>query len=106
MTIRRRLAIAAAVTVAVAVAAASLASYLAVRARLLGEVDDSLRQQVQRVLREGPRALPPPGVFERGDRFGGPQVYSQVVTPQTGITEGSADSRGDDRDGDRRRRAW
>lgn len=103
MTIRRRLAIAAAVTVAVAVAAASLASYLAVRARLLGEVDDSLRQQVQRVLREGPRALPPPGVFERGDRFGGPQVYSQVVTPQTGITEGSADSRGDDRDGDRRR---
>ena len=98
MTIRRRLAIAAAITVAVAVAAASLASYLAVRARLLGDVDDSLRQQVERVMREGERALPPPGIFQRGERFGGPQVYSQIVTPGTGITEGSADARGGDRD--------
>lgn len=92
MTIRRRLAIATAITVALAVAAASLASYLAVRARLLGEVDDSLRQRVERITREGPRGLPPPGIFERSDRFGGPQVYSQVVTPETGLTEGSADA--------------
>ena len=108
MTIRRRLAIAAAITVAVAVAVASLASYLAVRARLLSEVDDSLRQQVERVMREGPRALPAPGVFARDGGFGGPQLYSQVVTPATGVTEGSADSRHGDRDrrgrGDRRER--
>lgn len=101
MTIRRRIAIATAITVAVAVAAASLASYLAVRARLQGDVDASLRQQVERVLRVGPRGLPPPGIFQRGDRFGGPQVYSQVVTPQTGLSDGTA-RRGDRRrDGDR-----
>ena len=102
MTIRRRLAIAAAVTVAVAVAAASLASYLAVRARLLGEVDDSLRRQVERVMHDGPRALPGPGIFRRGDRFGGPQMYSQVITPRTGITDGSGDARGGARDRGRR----
>ena len=100
MTIRRRIAIATAITVAVAVAAASLASYLAVRARLQGDVDASLRQQVERVLRVGPRGLPPPGIFQRGDRFGGPQVYSQVVTPRTSLSDGAA-SRGDRRrDGD------
>lgn len=97
MSIRRRLAVAAAIAVALAVAAASLASYLAVSARLMGEVDDSLRQQAERVLRDGPRALPPPGVFRRGDRFGGPQVYSQVITVDTPTTRG--DGRGDRRGG-------
>ena len=62
MSIRRRLAIGAALAVALAVAAASLASYVAVRAQLRGDVDDSLRQQVERVQREGARALPPPGI--------------------------------------------
>ena len=91
MTIRRRLALAAAIAVAVAVAAASLASYIAVRAQLQGDVDDSLRQQVERVLREGQRALPPPGSFIRDRRFGGPQVYSQLVTAASGESEGSGD---------------
>mgnify|MGYP003334971788 CR=1 FL=1 len=79
------------VAVAVAVAAASLASYLAVRARLLGDVDDSLRQQVERVAREGPRALPPPGGFMREPGFGGPQVYSQVVTGSSVTTDGAGE---------------
>jgi len=83
------MAIAAAVAVAVAVAAASLASYVAVRARLLGSVDASLRQQMERVLSEGARALPPPGEFRRGGRFGGPQVYSQIVTPASDLSDGS-----------------
>jgi len=93
VSIRRRLALAAAIAVAVAVAAASLASYLAVRARLQGDVDASLRQQVERVLREGPRALPPPGEFRRGGGLGGPQVYSQIVTSSTPDSSGEGDDR-------------
>lgn len=93
MSIRRRLAIGAALAVALAVAAASLASYVAVRAQLRGDVDDSLRQQVERVQREGARALPPPGIFRRGERFGGPQVYSQVVTADTPVSAGAGDRR-------------
>jgi len=92
------MAIAAAVAVAVAVAVASLASYVAVRARLLGNVDASLRQQVERVLSAGARALPPPGEFRRGGRFGGPQVYSQIVTPSSELSEGSGGRRRRDRD--------
>jgi two-component system sensor histidine kinase MprB len=103
MTIRRRLALAAAIAVAVAVAVASLASYVAVRARLLGDVDDSLRQQVERVVRDGARALPPPGGFMREPGFGGPQVYSQVVTSTSATSAGGADRgrRGRDRRGER-----
>lgn len=99
MTIRRRLALAAAVAVAVAVVVASLASYLAVRARLLSDVDDSLRQQVERVLREGERALPSPGGFMRAPGFGGPLVYSQVVTSTSAPSAGGGDRsrRGRDR---------
>lgn len=97
MSIRRRLAIGAAVAVALAVAAASLASYVAVRAQLRGNVDDSLVQQAERVQREGARALPPPGIFRRGGRLGGPQVYSQVVTPDTPVSEGGGDRRRGDR---------
>jgi two-component system sensor histidine kinase MprB len=93
------MAIAAAVAVAVAVAAASLASYVAVRARLLGSVDASLRQQMERVLSEGARALPPPGEFRRGGRFGGPQVYSQIVTPASDLSDGSDQRRVRDRRG-------
>lgn len=103
MTIRRRLALAAGIAVAVAVVVASLASYLAVRARLLGEVDDSLRQQVERVLREGERALPAPGGFMREPGFGGPQVYSQVVTSTSSPSAGDGDRGhgGRDRRGER-----
>lgn len=93
MSIRRRLAIGAALAVALAVAAASLASYVAVRAQLRGDVDDSLIQQAERVQREGATALPPPGIFRRGERLGGPQVYSQVVTVDTPVSEGGGDRR-------------
>ena len=98
MSIRRRLAIAAALAVALAVAAASLASYVAVRAQLRGDVDDSLRQQLERVLREGAAALPPPGIFRRGGRFGGPQVYWQVVTADTPLSPGGREGRRERRD--------
>ncbi len=83
MSIRRRLAVGAGLAVAIAVAAASLIAYFAVRTQLRDTVDDSLREQAVRVVREGSSALPPPGEFRRGDRFGGPQVYAQVVTPGT-----------------------
>lgn len=89
------MAIGAAVAVALAIVLASLASYLAVRARLLGTVDDSLRQQVERVLRQGPRALPMPGEFRADRRFGDPQVYSQVVTPSSPVADGAGDRRRD-----------
>lgn len=91
MSIRRRVAIAAAVAVAVAVAVASLASYVAVRARLLATVDSSLRTLVERGLNA--RALPPRGEFRRGERFGGPLVYSQIVTPSSDLSEGSGERR-------------
>jgi len=92
VSIRRRVAIAAAVAVAVAVAVASLASYVAVRARLLATVDSSLRTLVERGLNA--RALPPRGEFRRGERFGGPLVYSQIVTPSSDLSEGSGERRG------------
>jgi two-component system, OmpR family, sensor histidine kinase MprB len=95
MTIRRRLSLSAAVAVAVAVALASFAGYVAVRAKLRGEVDDSLRarvaaiQQVAAVRLQGPAflpgegpgsiPLPPPPTSER---FGGAVGYVQVVSPR------------------------
>ena len=91
MTIRRRLALAAAIAVAVAVAAASLASYLAVRTRLQGDVDDSLRQQVQRVLDGGPAGRLPPGALRGGRAVGAPQMYVRVVAPGS-LGPGRADS--------------
>ncbi|MDQ3936907.1 MAG: two-component sensor histidine kinase, partial [Actinomycetota bacterium] len=51
MTVRRRLALTAAVAVAVAVALASVASYVAVRSKLRGEVDSSLRERAEAVQR-------------------------------------------------------
>jgi two-component system sensor histidine kinase MprB len=62
VTIRRRLSLTAAVAVAVAVALASVASYVAVREKLRGEVDDSLRERaaaVQDFARRDPGG--PPG---------------------------------------------
>ena len=85
MTLRRRLAIGAAIAVALAVAAASLSAYLVTRTRLLGDVDQGLQQQIARVLRDGTlNSLggPPPGLDHHGgNRFGGPQYYSQAINP-------------------------
>jgi len=85
VSLRRRLAIGAAIAVALAVAAASLSAYLVTRTRLLGDVDSGLQQQITRVLRDGNlngvSGGPLPGRDRRpGNRFGGPQFYSQAVT--------------------------
>ena len=45
MTFRRRLTVASAASVAVAIAVSSVVFYVAVRAQLLGQVDDSLRDR-------------------------------------------------------------
>ena len=69
MTVRRRLTLSAAVAVAVAVALASVASYVAVRSKLRGEVDDSLRERavaVQRFAQRDPTG--PQGRFARDPR--------------------------------------
>ncbi|HEX8051844.1 MAG TPA: HAMP domain-containing sensor histidine kinase [Thermoleophilaceae bacterium] len=71
MTIGRRLSLSAAVAVAVAVALASVASYVAVRSKMRGEVDNSLRDRaaaVTRFAREDPGG--PEG--RRGGEAGGP----------------------------------
>jgi two-component system, OmpR family, sensor histidine kinase MprB len=86
MTLRNRLALAAAVAVALAVAGGCIASYLAVRAKMRGEVDTSLRQranELSSLAQNGPgpmgdqpfsKPLPEP-------RFGGAPGYAQVVAP-------------------------
>lgn len=96
MSLRKRLALGAGVAVAIAVAAASLIAYFSVRAQLRGNVDDSLRAQAALVINKGARALPPPGQFRRGTRFGGPQVYSQVVTPSSPDVDVRGGGPGDD----------
>jgi two-component system sensor histidine kinase MprB len=85
--IARRLSIAAAVAVAVAVALASVGAYVAVRAKLRGEVDSSLRdragaiQQVATRARElGIRVPAPPPPGEEA-RFGGAEGRVQFVAP-------------------------
>ena len=86
MTIGRRLSLTAAVAVAVAVALASVASYVAVRSKLRGEVDDSLRERaaaVQVFAQRDPggpggrrggggRPGPPPGGIRGGQPPDGP----------------------------------
>jgi two-component system sensor histidine kinase MprB len=67
VTVRRRLSLTAAVAVAVAVALASVASYVAVRSKLRGEVDASLRERAEAVQRF---ALADPG--GPAGRLGGP----------------------------------
>lgn len=99
MTLRQRIAAAAGIAVAVAVVAAAVAIYLAVRAELWGQVDDSLRTRAAQLA-----TLPPPHASddddekregEHGDsyrsddlrpgdesaRFGGAPGYTQVVEP-------------------------
>jgi two-component system sensor histidine kinase MprB len=63
VTVRRRLSLSAAVAVAVAVALAAVASYVAVRDRLRDEVDSSLRERAEGVVRfaRGGPGGPAPG---------------------------------------------
>ncbi|HXD58791.1 MAG TPA: hypothetical protein VN606_12765, partial [Thermoleophilaceae bacterium] len=65
LSLGSRLSIAAAVAVAVAVALASTASYVAVRAKLRGQVDSALQSrvgQVDSVKQALAAGQPPPGV--------------------------------------------
>jgi two-component system, OmpR family, sensor histidine kinase MprB len=85
-TIERRMSTAAAVAVAVAVALASVGAYVAVRAKLRGEVDSSLRDRaatVQRFIGRAPFSggipVPPPAGGEA--RLGGAEGRLQFITP-------------------------
>lgn len=87
MTIRRRLSFAAASAVAIAVALASVGAYVAVRAKLRGEVDSSLRGRAATVQQLSKRAqslgIQMPGPLpDAGDaRFGGAAGRLQFVAP-------------------------
>jgi two-component system sensor histidine kinase MprB len=97
MTITRRLALAAAAAVAVAIALASLGAYIAVRSKLLDEVDSTLRKRAETIQRLAPEAatlagapranrgphgqpLPPPP--RDAKRFGGAVGDVQLVSPE------------------------
>ena len=71
MTVRRRLTLSAAVAVAVAVALASVASYIAVRSKMRGEVDDSLRARATAVQHFAQRDPDGPGGRQSRDARGG-----------------------------------
>jgi two-component system sensor histidine kinase MprB len=90
MTIRRRLSVAAAAAVAIAVALASLGSYVAVRAKMRGEVDSSLRQRTEEIQAiasqtdrngNGPVAPSSSKGAAAGARFGGATGRVQFVLP-------------------------
>ena len=82
MSFRRRLTLAAAAAVAVVALLTALAAYGIVRGELRGEIDDSLRERVEPLLRMGgapggpfmPGPRPPPE-----ERLGGPAGYVQLV---------------------------
>jgi two-component system sensor histidine kinase MprB len=85
LSLGSRLSIAAAVAVAVAVALASTASYVAVRAKLRGQVDSALENRVE-ALDTVKQALaagePLPGTAKLlpAPKFGGPSSYVQFVS--------------------------
>ena len=94
MTIRRRLAIAAAVAVAVAVFAASFAAYLAVRSQLRGEVDSALRERahgIQLFSKAGGSLPTPPKDLHLPKppqaRFGGATGLVQIIGPKGAVRE-------------------
>lgn len=95
MTIRRRLAIAAAIAVAIAVLAASFAAYLAVRSQLRGEVDSALRERaggIQLFSRSGTGPLPTPPKDLRlpkppQARFGGATGLVQIIGPKGAVRD-------------------
>lgn len=94
MSLRARLTIAAAAAVAVAVVIASALAYLAVRSQLIGQVDKSLRQGADVVVRRP--------VLQSGEQTGGfavvptgapfeaVRIYVQIVTPQGVVAPSSA----------------
>jgi two-component system, OmpR family, sensor histidine kinase MprB len=84
LTIRRRLSVAAALAVAIAVALASAGAYVAVRAKLRGEIDSSLHARAEAIQRlqglAGPGfSMPAPPPAE--SRFGGAQGRVQFIDP-------------------------
>jgi two-component system, OmpR family, sensor histidine kinase MprB len=93
MTISRRMSLAAAVAVAVAIALASIGAYFAVKAKLRGEIDSSLRERAsaaQMIVSAGPPpGAPQSGPFsfqvpvppEAASKFGGAAGVVQLVTP-------------------------
>jgi two-component system, OmpR family, sensor histidine kinase MprB len=89
VTLRARIAAAAGLAVALAVIAVAVAVYVGVRDQLRGEVDESLRDRTEAVLRfRGPEGFPgggpdePPGLPRpRPEPFGGPEGYTQLVLP-------------------------
>jgi two-component system sensor histidine kinase MprB len=114
VSLRTRIAGAAALAVALVVVIAAVAIYLGVRAELRGEVDNSLRDRVAELgrrtggpggggLRDGDeRGQPPPGFGARGgglpalppEPFGGPEGVMQLVLPSGRVLgrPGTADS--------------
>jgi two-component system, OmpR family, sensor histidine kinase MprB len=86
VTLRKRIAIAAASAVALAVILASFVCYMVVRGQLLGQVNDALNAEAQAVQAEGQAALnqPPPSPSPSA---GGPAQYWQLVA-QDGSTSG------------------
>ena len=105
MSLRTRIAATAAVAVAIVVVIAAVAIYLGVRAELLGEVDNSLRERAGEIARlaEGRVGPGEPGHRGEGGRppdggppggrlpspppapFGGPEGSAQVVLPSGGV---------------------
>ena len=104
MSISRRLALASALAVAIAIALASVAAYVAVRSKLRGEVDSSLRDRAAaaRSLPPGgpgtePPGAPPPPAPPRGSvpppspeaaRFGGATGVVQLIGPAGRVIRG------------------
>jgi two-component system, OmpR family, sensor histidine kinase MprB len=100
--ISRRLTLASALAVAVAIALASGVTYFAVRAKLYGEIDSSLRDRamVGETIAEGPGPIfmggslppettPPPNVVSR---LGGAEGAFQILLP-SGATIGPGDTK-------------
>jgi two-component system, OmpR family, sensor histidine kinase MprB len=82
VSFRRRLTLAAAAAVAVVVLLTSVAAYGIVRGELRGQIDNSLRERAEPLLRmgarpDGPFMPGPPG--PRPERLGGPAGYVQLI---------------------------
>lgn len=91
MSLHRRITIAGAASVLVAVVLACVASYVAVRAQLLGQIDDQLRLQGAAFARVAGSEPPPPRGLRRravavgaelSPKEGGPLAYVQFVDAQ------------------------
>jgi two-component system, OmpR family, sensor histidine kinase MprB len=85
MTLRTRIAAAAALAVALAVVAVSAAVYLGVRGELRDEVDSSLRHRAQAVAISAGSAHAPP------EPFGGPEGHIQLIRPGGQVLRGPSE---------------